>query len=227
MNVNLFFIPILPSECSDTVKTSILGDDINWCLPLEMVTIKSSLEEIPFPENFEPKEFKHVTYKSEECTLKGNLAEELFIKKVKENNWIPKNVKEADEYDYKHHVDLMVKMPNNEECWFDIKCMRSLRRGWSPQSEYMWIELTLNGWLFGGKVTHIAQQIGHNTFAIFDRIALSNYVRSVVRTDLPVVSYAEQSFNRVYMRESSNNKKNVLSLVNTYEAFKIAGCKII
>jgi hypoxanthine phosphoribosyltransferase len=150
----------------------------------------------------------------------------ITVKKILDLGWKLKYVKESEEYDWKYHVDFMIQMPSGKEAWFDVKCMRSLRRGWSPQSKYMWVELTQNGWLFGGKSSHIAQQITEDTFALFDKKELEKYVKEKVKTYLPVVHFPEECFERVYIREH-NSKQNVLSLIDTQDAFRVAGCGLI
>lgn len=224
---SLYFTPIFPDQTGDTVKSSILGDHIKWIPLISMKTIESNLEETT--ESEKNKSFSKLSFQSDICQQKGKKAEELFLLKVStETCWKHKKIKNSDEYDYKHHVDVMVKLSesSNEEYWFDVKCMRSLRRGWSEQSEYMWVELNTTGWLFGGKATHIAQQIGLNTFAIFDKIKLQEYVKLCVNVNEPIVPYPEQSYHRVYLRKSLY-KTSVLSLIKTEDAFKFAGCKIL
>jgi len=228
--MNLYFVPVLPEESAETVKTSVLDAKkaASWSVPRELPTLSSILDEVPFEES--EKRHRFLSFVSEKCKAKGNAAEKVFLDLAIKHGWMPKLVKESEEYDYKHHVDFMLKIKGDQECWVDVKCMRSLRRGWSPQSEYMWVELHNRGWLFGGKATVVAQQIDEQTFALFDRDQLAAYVRKVVNVSLPVVPYAEQSYLRVFVRETKGIHRtitSVLSLVKTADAFEAAGCGIL
>lgn len=224
--MSLYFEPVLPEESAETVRTSVLSYNVavTWAVPKPLPTLLSTLQEIFLEEEKEKQHF-FLRFVSEKCKLKGNAAEKQFAELAIKRGWYPKLTKESEEYDYKHHVDIMLKMPEGNECWVDVKCMRSLRRGWSPQSEYMWIELHGSGWLMGGKSTVIAQQIGENLFALFDRAALAEYAKNVVNVKEPVVHYAEQSYLRVFIRKTMNSKRlSVLSLLKTEDAFAFAGC---
>jgi hypothetical protein len=229
--MSLYFEPVLPDESAETVRSSVLkSEEIkSWVAPKIIPTCISSLEEIDCYDEAE-KEYRFLSFISEKCKVKGNDAEKLFIKLCSDRGWKPKVVKNSEEYDYKHHVDAMIKVGDGKEIWVDVKCMRSLRRGWSPQSEYMWVELHSTGWLFGGKATVVAQQITETAFALFDRIALSEYVKDIVDVKSPVVPFAEQSYLRVFLRETKGalrKKVSVLSLVKTEDAFKHAGCGLL
>lgn len=228
--MSLYFQPVLPEESAETVRTSILPIELigTWVSPKQIPTCSSTLDEVECKN--ETKEHKFLSFVSEACKDKGNDAEKLFLSLCERRGWMPKAVKNADEYDYKYHVDAMIKMPLNQEMWVDVKCMRSLRRGWSPQSEYMWVELNSSGWLFGGKATVVAQQVTDNAFALFDRDALAKYVKEVVDVRSPVVPYAEQSYLRVYLRETRVKTRTLLStlsLIKTEDAYRVAGCGIL
>jgi hypothetical protein len=223
----IWFEPVLPDECAETPKTSILERSavMQWPVTKSIPTCVSSLEEV----SYNKKLLSNLGFHCAQSQKRGIDAEHEFLILAKKRGWIQKFVAEADFYDYKHHVDAMLKL-EKEEIWVDVKCMRSLRRGWSEQSEFMWVELHSTGWLFGGKATVIAQKVCDNTFLLFDRVSLGDYVKSVVDTKSPVVSYAEQSLNRVFIRETKNvshTTKSFISLVNTQEAFKNAGCGVL
>lgn len=227
----LYFVPVFPDETADTVRTSALSwDDVRaWPVPLPLPTLVSTLKELPWPEGASAadKEHRFLNFKSAACKAKGNEAEAEFLELCSTRGWAPKHTAEAEAYDYMHHVDAMLKVSHEGECWVDVKCMRALRRGWAPQSEYMWVELHASGWLMGGKATCVAQQIAPRKFALFDRDALATYVRGAVNVTAPVVPYAEQSFLRVFVRETkgvAHNTRSVLSLVRTQDAFAAAGC---
>ena len=226
----LWFKPVFPDACADTPKSSLLDKDLvtKWLPPKRMPLLKSDLVEIP--SSLEPKRFLYCAYDHKESNERGIAAENEFCDLAKKMGWILKNTAESDDYDYKHHVDAMFKVEGDKEIWVDIKCTRSLRRGWSPQSEFMWVELQSSGWLFGGKANVIAQQVAPRTFLLFDKLELASYVKEIVETSLPVVPYAEQSFNRVFVRETKGpikTKCSYISLVRTEDAFKKAGCGVI
>ena len=234
--MELYFEPVLPSECAETCRGKILEPkNYNlWKNPLEIPFLKSDLE---FLKGYKEEKIINHVFVSKECKSRGNNAEDLFLDIALSKQYVPVIIKDSQTYDYLHHVDLMLQMPNQKECtfrtevWVDIKSMRSLRRGWKPQSEYMWVELNSGGWLFGGKSTVIAQQIDNNTFALFDRHALKKFVEVNVDVKANVVKNAEESLYRVYLRESKNLSGSVrftcaLSLIKTEEAYSVAGCGI-
>lgn len=227
--MNLYFLPVLPAETSETCRGKRLDKKsvLEWKAPLKIPLILSDLAE---SEEQEKKTLHHV-YISEDCKAKGNDAESIFLHIASKLGYRQKRIKDAQRYDYLYHVDAMLKNEEEGEIWADIKSMRSLRRGWKPQSEFMWIELNEGGWLFGGKSSIIAQQVCDDTFALFDRLALAKYVQSTVQTSTNVVKNPEESFEKVYLRESRNASGSIsfvcaLSLLDTREAFQNAGCGI-
>jgi hypothetical protein len=226
----LFFEPVLPTESNVALVSSAKSvidwnEAKEWVAPLPLRTIESNLQEVDAAPP--TKRHKFVAFASDESKRRGNDAEVVFAELCAKRGWIPKTIADAEKYDYEHHVDAMLKLPNGKECWADVKCMRSLRRGWPAQSEHMWVELNNTGWLFGGKATCIAQQIGPRAFALFDREALAEYVKRAVDFKAPVVPEPEQCLERVYIRELKllyKTKRSYLSLINTRMAFEAAGC---
>jgi hypothetical protein len=239
--LDLYFEPVYPMETSDTVKGSIILKEQtdSWKTPLDIKTCTSSLKEktnVELSNNcFVPEARKKVAFFSKECKLRGTCAEKLFLDLViLKNKWIPKIIEDASTYDYLYHVDFMFKNPLNhqEEIWVDVKSLRATRRNWPLQSEYMWVELNSGGWLFGGKSTIIAQQISEDSFVLLDREKMCEFVKQTVRVDLPIVAYAEQSYNRVYLRETKNQNGTfcftcALSLMNLKELYEKVGCGIL
>ena len=222
-----YFVPVLPDECADTVRgTFINASELNSSSSLP-VQDKSSLIEIEHEDKLWQN--KSFTFNSQTCREKGDNAEQLFLDACNKQKWTQKHFKEAQEYDYKHHVDCIMKI-NDKELWVDVKCCRSLRRGWAEQSEYMWVELNNNGWLFGGKANVIAQKINDAQFALLDRLKLCDYVKATVQVHLPIVPYPEQSYMRVYLRDSKKNGftlRHALSLISLKDAFLACGCGVI
>ena len=240
--LDAYFEPVHPMETSETVRGSIIKteDAILWKTPLEPKSLISQLKEKQNEQDNNntmniPKRRKQVAFFSEECKSRGTDAEKLFLDLIiSKKKWIPKMTEEASTYDYLYHVDFMLKNPvhEEEEFWVDVKSLRATRRHWPLQSEYMWVELHSSGWLFGGKASIVAQQINEESFALFNREQLCDFVRQTVQTHLPIVAYAEQSYNRVYLRETKNQNStflftSVLSLINLKNAYEKAGCGIL
>lgn len=238
--MDFWFAPILPSECGETSRGKLISKEeyLNWkpAQTLQYITSNLELQDL----NPGPEINRNYVYVSKECKIRGNDAEELFLNIAKQKNYRQTHIKDWKNYDYFHHVDAMLEIPEQsskkeigerQEIWIDIKSLRSLRRGWKPQSEYMWVELNSNGWLFGGKSTVIAQQIDNLTFALFDREALKKFVLEKVDVKRNIVKNAEECLYRVYLRESSNKNGSrsftcALSLIETKEAFEKAGCEV-
>lgn len=233
----VWFAPVLPDETADTPSAALIpwADVEAWKAPLPLATLVSPLAEIPWPEYLSASgEVRNWTFTSWACKERGTEAEGVFAQLAAAAGWRAKNTAERALYDYRHHVDFMFALPGPgsdgkpEEVWVDVKSARALRRGWRPQSEYMTVELHGGGWLMDGKATVIALEMQPRKFCLFDRAALAEYVRSVVRVDLPVVPFPEQSYCRVYIRESAGAQggrfTSVLSMVRTDEAFAAAGC---
>ena len=232
-----YFKPIFPAEDAPFLTNSeaiALNESNDWDPPLSIKGIISNIPEIFVDELMppSPKKLKMIGFQSKACKENGNAAENLFLKLAQSKNWRNKIIKERELYDFRHHVDFMFKLPepSQEEVWVDVKSMRSLKRGFPPQSKYMWVELHDRGWLMGGKATMIAQQITHEgAFALFDKNALAEYVKTKVQTNKNVVHSAAQSFERVYIRESPSafgkgTYITALSLIDTKDAFNICGC---
>jgi hypothetical protein len=242
-----WFPAVLPDETADTPSAALIPwtDVAAWKPPLPLPTLVSPLAEIPWPEYVSASgEVRNVTFTSWACKDRGNEAERVFAELAAARGWRAKNTAERAIYNYRHHVDFMFVLPpppskdsllldDSAECarnevWVDVKSARALRRGWRPQSEYMTVELHTSGWLMDGKATVIALEMQPRKFCLFDRAALADYVRTVVRVDLPVVPYPEQSYHRVYIRESEGARgarfTSVLSMVRTKDAYAAAGC---
>jgi len=228
--MSLYFVPVLPDESAETVRAGILSKELiqTWKVSLPVPTCSSTLEEVESSEV--EARHRYLSFVDTKCKKRGNDAEKFFLELVQQKGWTPKFVKDAADYDYKHHVDCMLKVGDGKEVWVDVKSMRSLRRGWSLQSEYMWVELHEESWLMGGKSTVIAQEVQPHVFLLFDRAALASYVKKTVQVKDPVVPYAEQSFLRVFMRPTKGLFRtftSYLSLVKTEDAFAEAGCGIL
>jgi hypothetical protein len=237
---HFFFQHVFPDECAETSKGKVLSaDEIReWTFAspnFPLKTIKSEFNELISTQNNDDKPLTlktYVGYYSKECKTKGNGSEQEFISLALQTlGWKVKITAESDYYDYIHHVDVMFKIPGSkEEVWVDIKSMKTLRRGWATQNEFMWVELNTNGWLFGGKASVIVQQLNEGIYVLFDRQLLADYVKSVVQFHLPIVPYPEQSFLRVFIRltkTNSNSFTSALSFVKTSEAFRFAGIQIL
>ena len=230
-----YFIPILPDESGETVRGKIISNEeiFKWKINNEIPTIFSTLQECNPSESKVGWMNSPYTITSQDRLDRGNDAEQKFLQACEKKGWVKKYIKDAQLYDYKYHVDLMIKIDknnSNEEMWVDVKCCRSVRRGWAEQSEYLWVELNTSGWLFGGHATVIAQKMNETTFCLLDRQKLCDFVQKKVIVGMPVVPYPEQAFNRVYLREGTKNgytTKNILSMVSTKEAFEECGCEII
>jgi len=240
--LDLFFDPVYPVETSETVRGAIVPREkaLLWNTPLTIKTCISTLKEkigaeISSEQCFIPARRKSVAFYSKECKTRGTDAEKQFFDLViLKKKWIPKIVEESSIYDYLYHVDFMFKNPENdkEEIWVDVKSMRATRRNWPLQSEYMWVELHSGGWLFSGKSTIIAQQINDDSFVLLDREKMCEFVKQQVKINLPIVAYAEQSYNRVYLRETKNHSGTfcftcALSLINLKDVYEYAGCGIL
>jgi len=222
--MDLYFSPVLPTETGETCRGEAIYIDVE--APLPLASSKVRVEECEEDEIIDKK--RRFFFNSEACGERGNEAERLFLDIAESYGYTQKFTKHKKDFDYFHHVDFMLKQ-NDQELWVDVKCMRSLRRGWKPQGKYMWVELNTSGWLFGGKSTCIAQQINPSTFLLFDRIELSKFVKNKVEVDLPCVKSAEEAFYRVYLRITEKNnstRTNALSLIDTAEAFSVCGCGI-
>ena len=227
-----YFTPVLPDESAETVRGTLL--DIE-----NVKTWKSPIHEIPTVfvlragnENINDMstsdwQNQPFSINSKISQSRGQSAEEQFVKVCNAKGWTKIKDEKALEHDYGSHVDAMIKIRDNEEMWVDVKCCRCLRKGWKEQSEYFFVELNNTGWLFGSKATVIAQQIGQHAFLLFDRNMLCEYTVQTVKTDLPVVPYTEQSFERVYLRISERGSFTIthaLSVLSTKKAYEYAGC---
>jgi len=225
-----YFNPVLPDETGETVVGKLQDDKVvrNWNVPLPLPLLESDLLECSEAEGQTGWQNQRTTFNSKDCQERGQKAEKLFIQKCAEKGWNQKFIKEAKEYDYKFHVDAMFKVRDNFEMWVDVKCCRAMRYRWPEQGEYMWVELNNTGWLFGGKATVIAQQVTPNTFCLFDRLKLCDYVKHNVLVQQPVVPYPEQAYLRVYLRISpTNGFRHLLSVLKVEDAFKECGCGIL
>lgn len=229
-----WFPAVLPDESADTPSAALLPwiDVASWPVPRPLPTLVSPLAEIPWPAYVSASgEVRNCMFTSWACKDRGNEAEATFAELAAARGWRAINTAERAIYDYRHHVDFMFALPeatDTAQVWVDVKSARALRRGWRPQSEYMTVELHVGGWLMDGKATVIALEMQPRKFCLFDRAALAEYVRSVVRVDMPTVPFPEQSYHRVYIRESKGSSgarfTSVLSMVRTDAAFAAAGC---
>lgn len=240
----MWFEPMFPPEYAETVRASENTKDFSdkaklWEIPHCLAFVDMTHQNVeetddPPPEN----KFRYLSFQSSECQKTGLQAEQEFLKLCEQSTthiWKRIFITESELYDYRHHVDFMFSVKKFDEkdffkVWVDVKGMRALRRGWSPQSEFMWVELHSNGWLFGGKASVIALQIFPNVFLLFDREKLAEYVKHVVKILDRVVYFPEQSYLRVYVRpKRSDLDKNTtaLSLISTQKAFEASGCGIM
>jgi hypothetical protein len=126
--------------------------------------------------------------------------------------------------DYYHHYDIELFF-QNKSCKIDVKGMKSLRRNGLKQNKYFFVELNVEGWLFGGKADFIAVEMYTQQFLIFDKKKLQQYVLKTVDFTKPIVAWPEQSLNRVYIRYPKPNMKHcsVLSLLDTIQAYLMCG----
>lgn len=224
----LSFQPVEPEECSDTVRGGLLNwqEASLWQVPFLLPCRTSGLlPDIPWPD-VQARAGQNYGFFSWKCSGRGYGAEQEFLQLARERKWRPKNVQDAQIYNYRHHVDVMAVLPGGGECWVDVKSMRALRRNWPQQSEFMFVELHEGGWLLGGLADVIAQQVGPRQFMLLHRETLAVYVMRTVRLQAPVVPWPEQSLHRVYIRRGATPRAptSVLSLISTREAFEAAGC---
>lgn len=225
-----YFKPIYPEESNETVKGKLFSSEElkEWKSYQNITGVDSSIKkEVVKLDKVFKNEF---SFNSLICKERGDEAEKIFVEACLKQGWIQKYVEDIASMDYIDHVDFIMKITDSTEIWVDVKCCRSLRRGWSEQSEYMFVELNNSGWLFGGKNNIIAQKMNSTDFCLFDKVLLQEYVKNVVDTNKNLVPYPEQSFNRVYCRESKRNGysiKHFLSLISTKDAYKHCGVKII
>ena len=228
----LDFQPVQPEQSGDTVT----GAPLWWeavqawgAPPLPLPTRASALAEVPWPE-VQSRAGQTYGFFSWKCSGRGYEAECKLQALAEARGWRAKNVKDAQMYNYLHHVDFMFKLPDaGRECWVDVKSMRALRRGAPQQGEFMFVEMNTNGWLLGGQADVIAQEVAPGRFLLFDRAALAEYARRTVQTGIAVVPWPEQSLHRVYIRRNMTAKggpTSVLSLLSTRQAFEAAGCGV-
>lgn len=218
----LNFKPVQPALAAETILCTDLLRECDFPnAPLPLPFQEHSDLEVAEPTE---KKIRRIQFINDSCINRGTEAERVFSQLACDMGWTLHTIKQADLYDYRHHVDCMFRL-NDNELWVDVKSQRALRRNDKLQNEYMFVELMQDGWLFGGKATIIAQQILNGVFLLFDRIALADYVNNVVLIDLPVVPWPEQSLHRVYIRESKTSC--ALSLIRTRDAYEVAGCGMI
>jgi hypothetical protein len=107
---------------------------------------------------------------------RGRKAEGTFQKVMFEKWGIPV-VKSSEEEDIHKHIDFYIGGQS-----YDVKGLRSIRRGETPQEDLVYIELSnvmgKKGWLFGESDFIVFEQI--DTFALVPRIKLVEVVRELL-----------------------------------------------
>lgn len=210
---SLNFTPIYPEEYNEEVKIENVNQNeiiklnhVDWN-KLDKLTINI--------ENLEYNNFKHSVQKCD-----GDKTEEDFFELCK--HYCIKYCKASSGNDYFNHFDCEIILDDKLKILIDIKGLKSLRRHGPKQNQYFFVELNLEGWLFGGKANYIAIEFSKKIFLIFDKYKLQDYVLKTVQYNLPVVAWPEQSYNRVYIRKSEKHT-SVLSLLSILDAYRSAG----
>jgi hypothetical protein len=193
--------------------------------------------------NFKDNKDFHVHVFSEKKD--GDATEYKFLKlcKTKELKYIQSTKKQ----DYYEHFDVIL-FPSQKDwdaqegVFVDIKGKKSLRRNGPKQTKYFFVELHKEGWIYNSKADYIAMDVSDDSesnkiektrFLIYNKKKLIEYMEKNIRTDLPRVSWPEQSLLRVYIRkykmrglyggDSEKICATVLSLLPTIETFYESG----
>lgn len=151
----------------------------------------------------------------------GNKTEQDFIDVCIKQDLKYEKSSFAQDYYYHYDIEIFTNDDIEKNLKIDIKGLKSLRRNGPKQNKYFFVELNVEGWLFGGKANYIAIEIYEKKFLIFDKFKLQKYVLKHVDFLKPIVAWPEQSFHRVYIRYPKPEMKHcsALSLINTLDAY--------
>lgn len=230
----LSFKPVLPCDYNEEVKVETVLPSV-WDLfaPVDWITLNK--KDILLNPNdfyntyFYNKKQGYVTLNFKESKQKqdGTKTELEFKELCDEHKIKYENSSFLDDYYFHFDIVLLVNEKTNElnNLKIDIKGMKSLRRNGPKQNKYFFVELNIEGWLFGGKANFIAIEVEIKKFLIFDKLKLQTYVLEHVQFDKPIVAWPEQSLHRVYIRypKIENNHCSALSLLNTVDAYLQCG----
>jgi hypothetical protein len=156
----------------------------------------------------------------------GNKTEQDFKELCEKHNLTYEKSSFCEDYYYHYDIEIFTNdLQQQKNLKIDIKGLKSLRRNGPKQNKYFFVELNIEGWLFGGKANYIAIEIQEKKFLIFDKAKLQKYVLNNVDFNKPIVAWPEQCFHRVYIRYPKPEMKHcsALSLINTLDAYLQCG----
>lgn len=148
-----------------------------------------------------------------------NLAERTFIDVALSNGyWVKKTPLDDDRY---NHVDFLLMNDTTKAIkGFDVKGEKSIWRGGSPDSNYIWVEFEngdgYNGWIYG-KADFIAFH-NYGCFIVVERDKLKQLAEKLVDRG-KVVDKPEEALHCIYRRDG---RKDSISLLRTTEVKEIA-----
>jgi len=224
---SLSFKPILPSEYNEEVHVENIDNSI-WELfaniDWSVVNKKNIYLKCDFYNAYEYNK-KEGNIEESKQKQDGNKTEQDFQNLCEKYNLKYEKSSFVQDYYFHYDIEIYIKDSLEKNLKIDIKGLKSLRRNGPKQNKYFFVELNIEGWLFGGKANYIAIEIQEKKFLIFDKAKLQKYVLNHVDFNKPIVAWPEQCFHRVYIRYPKPEMKHcsALSLINTLDAYLQCG----